>query len=203
MQQTQILPHIRAILFSLFSLRNPDHVKKTNFATFLICSKHKFCHIFEPLWFDLSRTRFLWFTYFFHSDHWWVINSWLIFFTRFSWIVVLTRENRENKMARICGKICVCCIGHHMNKSSFKYFFGKIYTYELLELVAAESFSSGALSLVLGDETTSEIPVADSVWLLLAFISTTKVNLFRKMYKLPIVIIAIKLNKIDEQNITF
>ena len=73
----------------------------------------------------------------------------------------------------------------------------------VLELVAAESFSSGALSLVLGDETTSEIPVADSVWLLLAFISITKVYLFRKMYTLNIVIIAIKLNKIDEKNTTF
>ena len=120
MQQTQIIPHIRAIWFSL---RNPDHVKKTNFATFLICSKHKLCHIFEPLWFDLSKTYFQRFTFYFHSHHWWVINSWLIFFTRFSWIVVLTRENRENKMARICGKICVCCICHHMNKSSFKYFY--------------------------------------------------------------------------------
>ena len=63
-----------------------------------------------------------------------------------------------------------------------------------------ESFSSGALSLVLGDETASEIPVADSVWLLFAFISTKKVNLFRRMYILTIVIIAIKLNKIDEKN---
>ena len=96
---------------------------KKNFATFLICSKHKFCHIFEPLWFDLSKTHFQWFTYSFHSHHWWVINSWLIFLTRFSWLVVFTRENREYKMARICGKICVCCIGRHMNKSSFKYFF--------------------------------------------------------------------------------
>ena len=122
MQQTQILPHIRAILYSLFSLRNPVHVKKTNFATFLICSKHKFCHIFEPLWFYLFKTHFKWFTYFFHSHHWWVINSWFIFFTRFSWLVVFTRENREYKMARICGKICVCCIGHHVKKSSFKHF---------------------------------------------------------------------------------
>ena len=74
---------------------------------------------------------------------------------------------------------------------------------KVLELVAVESFSSGDLSLVLGDGTTSEIPVADSVWLLLAFISITKVNLFRKMYTLNIVIIAIKLNKIDEKNTTF
>ena len=123
MQETQILPHIRAILYSLFSHRNPDHVKKkTNFATFLICSKHKFCHIFEPLWFDLSKTYFQWFTYSFHYHHWWVINSWLIFLSLFSWLVVLTKENREYKMARICCRICVCCIGHHMNKSSFKYF---------------------------------------------------------------------------------
>ena len=74
---------------------------------------------------------------------------------------------------------------------------------KVIELVAVESFSSGALSLVLGDETTWEIPVADSVLLLLALISTTKVNLFRKMYILPIVIIAIKLNKIDKKNTTF
>ena len=104
------MPHIRAIL-------------NTNFATFLICSKHKFCHIFEPLWFYLFKTHFQWFTYSFHSHYWWVINSWLIFFTRFSWLVVFRRENREYKMARICGKICVCCIGHHMNKCSFKHFY--------------------------------------------------------------------------------
>ena len=84
--------------------------------------------------------------------------------------------------------------------------FGKRLYYDstkVLELVAVESFSSGDLSLVLGDGTTSEIAVADLVWLLLAFISATKVNLFRKMYILPIVIIAIKLNKIDEKNTTF
>ena len=41
MQQTQILLHIRAVFYSLFSLRNPDHMKKnklyyieiTNFTT--------------------------------------------------------------------------------------------------------------------------------------------------------------------------
>ena len=42
MQQTQILLHIRAVFYSLFSLRNPDHMRKnkfyytenTNFTTF-------------------------------------------------------------------------------------------------------------------------------------------------------------------------
>ena len=42
MQQTQILLHILAVFYSLFSLRNPDHMRKykfyyienTNFSTF-------------------------------------------------------------------------------------------------------------------------------------------------------------------------
>ena len=65
--------HMRNLFLVGFSIRS-SFSSKTNFATFLICSKHKFCHIFEPLWFDLSKTYFQWFTYSFHSHHWWVIN---------------------------------------------------------------------------------------------------------------------------------
>ena len=56
---------------------------------------------------------------------------------------------------------------------------------------------------MLGDETTSEISASDSLWLLLAFISTTKVNLSRNMYIFTIVIITIKLNKIYQKKYFF
>ena len=126
------------------------YAENTNFATysshflFSIFSpkpwsreKNKFCHIFnlfETQILPHFRTTMIWLvqdsfsmTHLFFpfsslmTLQWWVINSWLIFFTRFSWLVVFTRENREYKMARICGKICVCCIGHHVKKSSFKH----------------------------------------------------------------------------------
>ena len=68
-----------------------------------LCSKHKFCHIFEPLCilYFLSETLITWERQILlHRKH------------KFYYI----------SMALICSKICVCCIGHHMNKSSFKYF---------------------------------------------------------------------------------
>ena len=67
------------------------------------------------------------------------------------------------------------------------------------EEVAVES--SGTLSPMLADET--DFSASDSLWLLLAFITTTKVNLFRNKHILPIVKISIKLNKIYQKKYYF
>jgi len=129
MQQTQIILHIRAIWFSLFSLRNPDHVKKhkfyyienTNFTTF---SSHFFVfslrnpdHVRNTNYTTSKTQIILHFrvTFFFFSPKPW---------SREKTQIILHRKHKLYYilMARKCSIICVCCISHHMIKSSFKYF---------------------------------------------------------------------------------
>ena len=114
-----------------FSLRNPDHVKITNFATFtnhfdLTCPRLIFNDslILFILIIDESSTHDSYFLLVSHDSWFWRENieniKWLEYVAKF----VLTAKAITwiNPLSNTFGKICVCCIGHHVNKSSFKYF---------------------------------------------------------------------------------